>query len=145
MLHTAAPSQHQKKLPLKSEFSGSHKKLSNICNNISISSVDLVFIRHVIYYQNRQRWFRSSTPAVRGEGVPLLTESFGLQRQNLFMTFKLFRPSEHPPVRRGEMSKRIILGGIIGCKNRTSCCVLHIINRSGTNPVRGLLDREKIR
>ena len=35
------------------------------------------------------------------------------------------RPSEHPPVMGGEMSKR--LGGIKGCK---CCCCLHIKSRS---------------
>ena len=34
------------------------------------------------------------------------------------------RPSEHPPVRGGEMSKRLV-GGVKGCKYKTSSCYLN--------------------
>ena len=47
-------------------------------------------------------------------GVVAVRESFKCLKKNQNAP----RPSEHPPVRGGKMSKR--LGGIIGCKYKTS-------------------------
>ena len=47
--------------------------------------------------------------------VDLTTNVVACLKKNLNAS----RPSEHPPVRGGEMSKRLV-GGIIGCEDKTS-------------------------
>ena len=43
------------------------------------------------------------------------------------------RPSEHPPVRGGEVSKR--LGGVIGCKDETTSWHVFIVVDSNLNHI----------